>query len=141
MTFLAQNKKVSEDELNRQTAAAIILTVNVVGNTVLNEKWHQIFDPISFLIGRSDDLILIHYDALRFQHPGVNGFNSLSEIEVVNFRNGVAKLPAPMIYSGLGDLSAENKAEGEENLKATKGLRFFGQRFVLDSFLFSRLVK
>ncbi|MCK5598331.1 DUF3160 domain-containing protein [bacterium] len=140
MTFLAQNNKVSEAELNRQTAAAIILTVNVVGNTVLNEKWHQIFDPISFLIGRSDDLILIHYDALRFQHPGVNGFNSLSESEIVNFRNGVAKLPAPMIYSGLGDLSAENTAEGEENLKATIGLRFFGQRFVLDSYLFSRLV-
>ena len=140
MTFLANYRFMKKEDLNIQTAAAIILTTIVSRDTELQNLWSSVFDPISFLVGASDDLTIRNYKNLIVEENIILDHRNLAQKDLDLFREKVKLLPVPKIYSGLGDIMVENKKEGTDAIKGTQGLRFFGQRFVIDSFIFSRLV-
>lgn len=140
MTFLANYQFLKKEDLGIQTAAAIILTTIVSKDTELQNLWSSLFDPISFLVGASDDLTIRNYKNLIVEENFGFDYRNLNQKALDLFREKVKLLPMPKIYSGLGDIMVENKKEGSEAIKGTQGLRFFGQRFVIDSFIFSRLV-
>ncbi len=138
LTFLAESKIVSEEICRKQTACALILSGTVKSDPELYERWKGIFEPISFLVGRSDDLTINDY-AEVFAKLGLN-FLALDKEGIDRAIAAIRLLPGPGIYSGLGAVFADTGKEADDKLGQTKGLRFFGQRFIIDSFLFTNLV-
>ncbi|MCD6577896.1 DUF3160 domain-containing protein [bacterium] len=139
MTFLAKLKSMDESVLNEQTAAALILTYTIKDNNELGIYWSSIFNPISKLIGFSDDLVLSDYALLFKEIDGLN-IHKLKIAQLKKAREIIAEMRPPKIYSGLGDLDVKNSNEANKKLAETIGMRFFGQRFVFDSFIFSKMV-
>ncbi len=139
MTFLAKLKTLDEDILNEQTAAALILTYTIKNNNELDIYWSSIFNPISKLVGFSDDLTIENYSKLFSMVQGLN-IQKLNVSQLEKVRDKIGKMSPPKVYSGLGDLGVKNSNEAKKKLAATIGMRFFGQRFVFDSFIFSKVV-
>jgi len=135
-----------DDELNlergrNETAQAILLcaamrqlsSVYPIDSSGPTRQWATVFDTISFFIGASDDLSLYEYQAIIdsvYDNP--RDYAELTDCDRLGvFMATAENLSSPRILSCfLGDSISIN---------ATKGLRFLGQRFVPDSYVFSEL--
>jgi hypothetical protein len=97
--------------------------------------WHAIYDPTVFFVGRSDDLTPIEYgtplDAAYGKTADPQAL--LDAAKFAQFRSAIAALRPPQI---LGMVIPE----GMPVEATTKGLRFMGQRFVPDAFVFRQLI-
>ncbi len=98
------------------------------------QVWAGIYEPTVFFVGRSDDLTPTEYEqALATAYGQVEDpADLLDEASFAAFTQAVTELRAPEI---LGMLVSEDQDLGD-----TKGLRFMGQRFVPDAFIFQQLV-
>ncbi|WP_161569217.1 DUF3160 domain-containing protein [Candidatus Oscillochloris fontis] len=98
------------------------------------QVWAGIYEPTVFFVGRSDDLTPTEYEqALASAYGQVQDpADLLDEASFAAFTQAVNELRAPEI---LGMLVSD-----DQDLGATKGLRFMGQRFVPDAFIFQQLV-
>ncbi len=144
---------ISIYDAKKQTIGACILTYDLISDKELFEKWEKIYKITSFFVGYCDDVgPYQYYDVLK----RVLGSNIvLDDIEknYEKIKNLLKVLPYdPKIYSGLGELKLEVfSIHDEENiekltkqakelLQLTKGFKLLGQRFTLDSWVFSELV-
>lgn len=97
--------------------------------------WQAIYDPTVFFVGRSDDLTPTEYsgsfDAVYGKTADPKAL--MDQAKFGQFQDAISKLRPPeilgMVISDQVDVEA-----------ATKGLRFMGQRFVPDSFVFRQLI-
>jgi len=148
---------ISEYDARMQTLQAFLLAEKFFSSQNIQERWNRIYSITSFMVGFSDDLGPYEYsEALR------EVFSIEDEILITaKLAENYAKLKKviseypydPKIYSGLGacellmpcpplsDEDIENlKVQAKELLVQTKGFRLMGQRFTLDSWLFSEIV-
>jgi hypothetical protein len=97
--------------------------------------WGGIYEPTVFFVGRSDDLTPSEYEtALDAAYGAVADASALvDDAKFAAFQGGVAELRAPEI---LGMVVSQDTNVPDD----TKGLRFMGQRFVPDAFVFRRLI-
>lgn len=145
---------VSDYDARIQTLQALLLTNYFSQSESIQNKWNRIYAITSFLVGFSDDLGPCEYSEI-LKEFALEDFNS-QELEeyypelkeaLMNFPNN------PGIYGGLGEcellmpcppLSEEEiqaiKLQAKELLNKTKGFRLMGQRFTLDSWIFSEMV-
>jgi len=135
MTFRlsASDVKIAEDE----TRMALIL-IHALRNTSVSgapalEAWADLYDPTAFLVGRSDDLTAHDYiniiDELYGVSPALEALADDSKLGL--FMEEAKQLPPPLIL-GLA-------LEDMEEMQRTKGMRFMGQRFVPDAYIFQQL--
>lgn len=145
---------ISEYDARIQTLQAFLLTNQFSQSQDLQERWNRIYAITSFLVGFSDDLGPNEYSEVlkKLFKDEVNS----QEIEenYLELKETILDFPYnPKIYSGLGacellmpcpPLSEKEiqalKLQAKELLGKTKGFRLMGQRFTLDSWLFSEIV-
>ena len=148
---------ISNYDARIQTLQAFLLTKEFINNSELQERWNRIYVITSFLVGFSDDLGPYEYakvlQKIGAEERGMVNINELTE-KYDQLKEAVRGLPYnPKIYSGLGacellmpcpPLSKEDiqelKKQAKSLLAQTKGFRLMGQRFTLDSWLFSEIV-
>jgi hypothetical protein len=113
---------------------ALRTTTDSSGKTALN-MWQDIYEPTVFIVGKSDDLSYFEYgglmDAVFGANPDPKSF--ADETKFAAFMNGAATLPPPQVNSMWVWIT-------EDKEQATKGFRFMGQRFTLDSYVFGQLI-
>jgi hypothetical protein len=139
---------VSEEEARVQTLAASMIAKNLLSDPDSKEKWDRIYNVTSFYVGSSDDLGPYEYtDAIDALFGGSVQVRNLSASDLNLLKARLAENRQPAIYGGTGISSpacaAEPPFSPEEAdlcLAATAGLRFMGQRFVPDSYIFQSLV-
>jgi len=109
-------------------------TTEVNGRPAL-ETWADLYSPTVFFVGRSDDLTVLQYGDVmdRVYGDDVELEELTDEALLEAFIAEAKKLPPPRI---LGIVIGDWQDEEEE----TKGLRFMGQRFVPDAFIFRQLI-
>lgn len=150
MAFLLKPMLVTRYDAKIQTLQAALIAgfadrIDIDGQTA-RRVWDRIYGVTAFYVGLADDLILYDYmDSMR----GVLGTSFeveklLDDDCLFELKKVLALKPSPRIYGGTGqagitpsELSPEKL---DEILDDTKGLRFIGQRFVPDSYVFNELV-
>ncbi len=147
MMWLGRTNFVLDDPKNdpehTKTKIALLLSyllsttqIDVAGDSqAAHELWASIYDPTAFLVGKSDDLSFWDYMPLikRVWGNNPNPIHFADENQLESFLELAKALPAPEINSLV-------ILETDDQEQVTKGWRFMGQRFVLDSFIFEHLV-
>ena len=137
MTF----RLVTRDpEVGRAETRAALLLVHALRNAEINGRpaldlWRDLYDPTAFLVGRSDDLTAFQYleviDDVYGQNPTLQEMVDEAQLDI--FIEAAEQLPPPRI---LGLVISEL----DDEVEATKGFRFMGQRFVPDAYIFRQLI-
>ena len=137
MTFRLKTK---DPEMGRaETRSALLLThalrtAKAFGQPAEN-TWADLYNPTAFLVGQSDDLTVQQYGEMMatVYGPKTNLDNLTDEMLLDTFIAEMSKLPPPRI---LGLVISQE----DDEIEATQGLRFMGQRFVPDAYIFRQLV-
>lgn len=139
--YLKPGTKKLEIELGRNLTRQAILLVDAlknarVGNEPARKKWEQIYNPLTHLIGKTDDLN--YYDYIKLINKSFPNQDISQKIEpdeeIDRFIAEALNLPAPKILSTIV-LDTTSAA-----LHRTKGFRLFGQRYIPDAYIFQQLV-
>jgi hypothetical protein len=137
MTF---RLKTRDPEVGRAETRSALLLTYALRNAKVDDRpaldtWLDLYDPTAFLVGRSDDLTAFQY--LEVVKAVYGADPTLAEIaddtSLETFISEADRLPPPRI---LGLVISEN----EDEVAATKGFRFMGQRFVPDAYVFRQLI-
>jgi hypothetical protein len=122
-----------------ETRSALLLvhalrTTQVKGRPAL-EPWADLYSSTVFFVGRSDDLTVRQYGELmdEIYGDGVTVEELVDEPLLERFIEEARLLPPPRI---LGIVIMDTDDVEEE----TKGMRFMGQRFVPDAYIFRELM-
>jgi hypothetical protein len=129
-----------EPEVGRaETRAALLLVhalrrASVAGRPGI-DVWEDIYSPTVFFVGRSDDLTVHQYLAVMDQvyGEGVSASGLVDEAKLATFMEIADQLPPPLILGIVID-------DTDDEAATTKGLRFMGQRFVPDAYIFRQLI-
>jgi len=145
MSMLLKGKLIEAEDPEKgariQTIQASLITSKLEENPDLFKKWDRIYAITAFYVGASDDLGPYEYmEAMgKVFGTGSRNFNTPMmeelKIELAGYRS-------PEIYGGTGSGTHEpilTAEQADELLEDTKGFRFMGQRFIPDSYIFSRL--
>ena len=134
---------ISEEdpESEKMIPVAMFIVDTVKKNPELYKKWKEVFDPITTLIGESDDLGFPDILPL-WSEQKVDDFKAWAE-DKANYINLMKlcndKLKPPAISSNTVFLGFDEK--GPVTLeKPPMGWRFLGQRFTLDASFFQQLI-
>ena len=94
-----------------------------------------LYSPTAFFVGRSDDLTIFQYGDAVDQVYGSNAtLSALADESMLDaFIAAADELPAPRILGMVIQFTDDEE-------EATKGLRFMGQRFVPDAYIFRQLI-
>ncbi len=132
-----------------QTLQAVLLALSL--NSVQVEErtgraiWDRIYAVTSFYVGLADDLTPYEYLG-AINEVFVNGFAVTDLEDEDNFfalKTELGLLRSPEIFGGTGNAMVTPPVTPgalDEVLAKTKGMRFMGQRFVPDSYMFQHLV-
>jgi len=137
MTF---RLKTDDPEIGRaETRMALLLvhalrTADIAYRPAL-EAWGDLYNPTAFFVGRSDDLTVLQYGGVmdRIYGPGVTVADLADDALLDAFIEQAKELPPPRIL-GMVIMDTDDVEE------QTKGLRFMGQRFVPDAYIFRQLI-
>ncbi len=137
---------VSEGEDPQHAKAATLMAIlitramneSTIGSEQATAVWQKIYYPTTFYVGKSDDLTIDDYTRVIKEVYGDN-YLSLPPAQFANdsklteFMDKAKQLQDPLINSSW-------VSESEDAAVITKGFRFMGQRFIPDSYMFTKLV-
>jgi hypothetical protein len=123
-----------------ETRRALLMTqalrtaVSADGTPAL-QLWQNIYEPTVFIVGKADDLSFFEYGALMDAvfGPDPDPGSFADEAKFAAFMQAAQTLPPPQVNSMWVWI-------WEDPEQATKGFRFMGQRFTLDSYVFGQLI-
>ena len=132
--------KTYNPEVGRaETRSALLLVyalrhAQVEGRPAM-ELWADLYNPTVFFVGRSDDLVVLQYSEVMdaVYGPDVALADLADDARLDTFIETANQLPPPLILGMV--ISATDDEE-----ETTKGLRFMGQRFVPDAYVFRQLI-
>ena len=134
---LGEVEKVSssQDLSLKMTPIALYITDIVNKNNDLYDLWSKLFNPITDIIGLSDDLGIDDLLPL-WKNKEVADFNEwvTDETNIYEFINSANNELKPPAYSGSSLFSGPS-AGTEAERKPPMGFRLFGQRFTYDSYI------
>jgi hypothetical protein len=125
-----------------QTRAGILLTWIVTNDTNIYKAWQRIYEITKFFVGASDDLTFEDYLSV------LNGKEVTLKNQIYD-ENTVADVAQELLNRNrakiLGTYAETypwlpQEGELQRILNETAGLRFMGQRFIPDSYMFQQLV-
>lgn len=135
---------ISTYDARIQTMGACLLAGFMAEDAALMESWGKIYEVTSFFVGFSDDLGPYEYmEALNRVLGGMQGISGIDREVHGRLKATLAEYGSPRIYGGTGKcelLPPFTPEQADECLAATRGFRLMGQRYVPDSYIFSRMV-
>lgn len=145
---------ISQPDAAIQTLQASLMAKNFLQDKEIQEKWQRIYTITSFFVGVSDDLGPIEYRQVLENTLGQDLTTTKIKEKLNDIQQALTNLTYnPKIYSGLGQCALAMscpplndqelqslKTQAQELLQSTKGFRLLGQRFTVDSYLFSEIV-
>ncbi len=145
---------ISEKDADIQTLQAFILAKKFASDDEIQKKWNKMYAITSYFVGFSDDLGPVEYSSALEDVFGDNVDLNLLTDKLPELKEKIREFSGPKIYSGLGNAQMivipepplteeqinELKQQSEKLLSNTAGFRMMGQRFVVDSYLFSKIV-
>jgi len=148
------NGIISEYDAKIQTLQASLIAKKFLESKNIQGKWQRMYAITSYFIGFSDDLGPYEYSAVLKNLFEKELTSQKIEEKYPEIRDVLLNLPYnPKIYSGLGACELfmpcpplsdkeiqELKVQAKKLLEETKGFRLMGQRFTIDSWLFSEIV-
>ena len=152
MAFLlkgGEDALVSEDDADLATIQASLIAAQLsdveVGEEAAQEIWDRIYLVTAFFVGTADDLTPYEsLDAIETVFGTEFQASELADDEkLLSLKAELAQMRNPEIYGGSGICVVDppiTKEKLYECLAKTKGMRFMGQRFVPDSYMFQNLV-
>lgn len=132
-----------------QTMQAVLLATSIeevkVGARSGREIWNRLYAVTSFYVGLADDLTPYEYLGAVNKVFGSSfvATDLLDEDDFFALKVKLALLRSPKINGGTGDIYPDLPLTPQslnEVLDKTKGMRFMGQRFIPDSYMFQQLV-
>ncbi len=140
---------ISAEDARIQTIQAVLLAKSIdsvrIGVRSGREIWDRMYAVTAFYVGLADDLT--PYDYLGALDKVFGSSFELTDLEnednLFALKVELASLPSPKIYGGTGEIIIPPDSTPEalnEVLEKTKGMRFMGQRFIPDSYMFQNLV-
>ncbi|NLK46815.1 MAG: DUF3160 domain-containing protein [Treponema sp.] len=136
-----QNKRLSESQILalRMTPIAILITDITSKDEHLFETWRNLFEPITALIGKSDDLSFLEVIPLWQEQNVSNVTTWITDTKnIIKFAETARNKLEPPAIAG-NSLFYANQYEGNQtdakNIKQAMGWRLFGQRFTYDSWI------
>lgn len=143
---LPESSRDSSD--SRESLAQNMFKIGIYINDIVMQEdslytlWKSVFEPITVLIGESDDLSFDDLIPLWKSVGAENVLEWISDENVANFASlSREKLKSPLIASTSAFYA--NQSEGDysdpENLKPAMGWRFLGQRFTYDAWIFQHV--
>ncbi|MBA7694253.1 hypothetical protein ES703_102860 [subsurface metagenome] len=132
-----------------QTMQAVLLATSIeevkVGERSGRQIWDRLYAVTSFYVGLADDLTPYEYLGAVNKVFGSSfvATDLLDEDKFFTLKVELALLRSPKIYGGTGDIWVPlpiTPQSLDEVLDKTKGMRFMGQRFIPDSYMFQHLV-
>lgn len=118
-----------------ETRQALLIALAMTTSEKIVELWDAIYEPTVFFVGSSDDLIYSDYweimKTVLIEPIDPEIFENKSIIQQIidvglTYRN-------PRIVSSIVYIN-------QDEINGTKGMRFMGQRFIPDSYIFQTLV-
>jgi hypothetical protein len=149
-----QDGIISEYDAKIQTLQASLIANKFSQSKDIQGRWTRMYAITSFFVGFSDDLGPYEYSTvLKSLFEGEIKPQDLEKKYPI-IRDALLNLPYnPKIYSGLGECELfmpcpplsdkdreELKIQSKKLLEETKGFRLMGQRFTIDSWIFSEIV-
>jgi len=126
-----------------QTRAGVLLTWMVTKEVSVYSVWQRIYEITRFFVGVSDDLTFEDYLAV-LSEKGIITAEQIRENEsaVVSVAQGLLKTTRAKILGTYAETYPwlPQEEELQRILNETAGLRFMGQRFIPDSYMFQQLV-
>ena len=137
MTFRLKTENPENGRIETRSALLLVkalLDSQVQGRPAV-DTWSDLYSPTVFFVGRSDDLTVLQYAQVMENVYGADaGLEQITdEARLDSFIEQADQLPPPRI---LGIVIAVDQDE----TKTTKGMRFMGQRFVPDAYIFRQLI-
>jgi len=132
-----------------QTFQAVLLAKSIenvnVGQRSGLEVWDRLYTVTAFYVGLADDLTPYEYLYTLDKIFGSDFEPAILENEDNFFllKTELSLLRSPKIYGGTGDiwvLPPITPESLDKVLDKTKGMRFMGQRFIPDSYMFQKLL-
>jgi hypothetical protein len=137
MTF---RLKTDKPEVGRAETRSALLLVHALRTAEVShrpalEAWADLYNPTVFFVGRSDDLTVLQYiEVIEAVYGQGVILTALADDALLDtFIEAANKLLPPRI---LGMVIMDT----DEIEETTKGLRFMGQRFVPDAYIFRQLI-
>lgn len=140
---------ISIEDARIQTIQAVLLARSIdnvqVGQRSGREVWDRLYAVTAFYVGLADDLTPYEYLAAvdKIFGSDFEPTDLLDEDNFFSLKVELATLPSPKIFGGTGSVTIMPPFTPEsldEVLEKTKGMRFMGQRFIPDSYMFQHLV-
>ncbi len=140
---------ISMADAKIQTTQAVLLARSIdqvkIGRRTGREVWDRIYTVTAFYVGLADDLTPHEYLVAVNKVFGSSFEPSdlADEDEFFALKAELALLRSPQIFGGTGNPFVKPPITPEslnEVLDKTKGMRFMGQRFIPDSYMFQHLV-
>jgi len=145
---------ITEEDARMATIQASLISAELPSVSLQAEQsnltscwdvWDRIYSVTSFFVGTADDLTPYEYlDAMEKVLGTEFNATQLADNEaLLNLKAELAGMRNPQIYGGSGVCviyPPVTKEKLYECLSSTKGMRFMGQRFVPDSYMFQNLV-
>jgi hypothetical protein len=125
-----------------QTRAGILLTWMVTNNTSVYGTWQRVYEITKFFVGVSDDLTFEDYLTVLNEDEITSAEQLHNENVVVSVVHKLLNRNRAKILGTYAETYPWIPQEDElqEVLNKTAGLRFIGQRFIPDSYMFQQLV-
>jgi len=137
MTFRLKTKNLEVGKAETRSALLLVhaLRDTTVGGRPALDAWQDLYSPTAFMVGRSDDLTALQYlDVMDTVYGSQSPVTDLvDEAKLGQFVDLAFQLPAPRILGLVIQVT-------DDEVAATKGLRFMGQRFVPDAYVFRQLI-
>lgn len=137
MTF---RLKTRDPEIGRDETRSALLLVYVLRKAQVRERpaleaWADLYNPTVFFVGRSDDLTVLQYIQVmdKLYGPQPTLAQLIDDKLLETFIEEANKLPPPKILGMVIQVSDDEE-------ETTKGMRFMGQRFVPDAYVFRQLI-
>jgi hypothetical protein len=137
MTF---RLRTDDPDVGRAETRSALLLVYALRRAEVNGQpalltWADLYNPTVFFVGRSDDLTVLQYSQVIDDVYGVGApLTAVADDALLDiFIAQADELPPPRI---LGLVISEF----DDVEETTKGLRFMGQRFVPDAYIFRQLI-
>jgi len=140
---------ISIEDAKIQTFQAVLLAKSIenvnVGQRSGLEVWDRLYTVTAFYVGLADDLTPYEYLYTLDKIFGSDFEPAILENEDNFFllKTELSLLRSPKIYGGTGDiwvLPPITPESLDKVLDKTKGMRFMGQRFIPDSYMFQKLL-
>jgi hypothetical protein len=140
---------VSEEDARLQTIEAALLTTYLKEKTKDRETiggiWDRMYAVTAYFVGLADDLTLYEYNSSLYEvlNKPVDVTKLEDDNTLLEFKASLATLRTPEIYGGTGQCRITPPIVPEKLdkcLDESKGLRFMGQRYIPDSYMFQQFV-